>query len=61
MLIGIEMEEMPKECHECRFQMKYKDGEQDDWYCRRCVIEDRIIEYPKPKWCPLKNLSVAGH
>ena len=36
------------------------DGVQDDWYSRRCVIENRIIEYPKPQWCPLKNLEIEG-
>ena len=59
MLIGIEIPEMPTECHECPFQLKFKDGVQDDWYNRRCVIEKRTIEYPKPKWCPLKKLEVS--
>lgn len=60
MLIGIELPEMPTECHECPMQLKFKDGVQDDWYSRRCVIENRIIEYPKPQWCPLKNLEIEG-
>lgn len=47
--------DMPKECHECPFQLKFKDDQQDNWYSRRCVIEKRIIEYPRPKWCPLKE------
>lgn len=48
-LIGI-----PTECHECPFQLKFKDDTQDDWYMRRCVLANRVIEYPKPKWCPIK-------
>lgn len=60
MLIGIELSELPQECHDCPFQFKFKDGEQDNWYMRRCVIEKRVIEYPKPKWCPLKVLTEEG-
>lgn len=45
--------EMPKECHECPFQVRFKDGIEDEWYMRRCVIENRVIEYPRPEWCPL--------
>ncbi len=45
--------DMPRECHECPFQLKYKDDTVDDYYMRRCVIEGRTIEYPKPNWCPL--------
>ena len=51
--IKVDMD-MPKECHECPFQLKFKDGEADEWYTRRCVIEQKIIEYPRPAWCPLK-------
>ena len=60
MIVGFELEEFPKECHECKLQLKFKDGEQDDWYARRCVIEGRIIEYPRPQWCPLKVISNEG-
>ena len=53
-MIKIELEmDMPKECHECPFQMKFKDDVEDDWYMRRCVIVRKTIEYPKPDWCPL--------
>ena len=53
--------EIPKECNECPFQLKYKDGEVDDWYTRRCVIMGRTIEYPKPKWCPIiDDIKVMG-
>lgn len=48
---------MPEECHECPFQIKFKNGVADDWYMRRCVIEGRIIEYPRPKWCPIKPVK----
>ena len=50
---------MPEECHECPFQIKFKNGVTDDWYMRRCVIEDRIIEYPRPNWCPIKVVEVS--
>lgn len=63
MSVLIEME-IPKECHECPFQIRFKDGEADDWYARRCVIEHQIIEYPRPDWCPLKEAvpaSMANH
>lgn len=46
---------MPEECHECPFQLKFKDDEVDAWYMRRCVITQRKIEYPRPEWCPLKE------
>ena len=46
---------MPEECHECPFQLKFKDDEVDPWYMRRCVIMHRNIEYPRPEWCPLKE------
>lgn len=49
--------DMPKECHECPFQLKFKDGEADAWYMRRCVIMQRKIEYPRPEWCPLEYVS----
>ena len=45
--------DIPRECYECRFQLKFKDDEVDDWYSRRCVLMQRIIEYPRPDWCPL--------
>ena len=51
--------EMPQECHECQFQLKFKNGEADSWYSRRCVIEQRIIEYPKPQWCPLRDARIV--
>ena len=50
------IDKIPTECHECPFQLKFKDDIQDDWYMRRCVIEQRIIEYPKPEWCPIKEM-----
>ena len=52
--------DMPQECHECPFQLKFKDNVQDDWYMRRCVIESRVIEYPKPKWCPLMPVKTES-
>ena len=56
--------EMPKECHECPFQIQFKNGYEDEWYMRRCVIENRVIEYPRPEWCPLhvvrKEASADG-
>lgn len=58
-MIQIDME-MPNECHECPFQMKWKDGVQDNWYMRRCIIKNQIIEYPRPKWCPLKEIHEIG-
>ena len=54
-MIMIDME-MPNECHECPFQLRFKNGEADDWYERRCIIANRIIEYPKPNWCPLAEI-----
>ena len=55
MIIGIELDEMPTDCYECPLQIKFKDGVQDDLYMRRCVVKNRVIEYPKPEWCPLKE------
>ena len=52
--------EMPQECHECQFQLKFKDGEADNWYSRRCIIEQRMIEYPKPQWCPLRDSRIVN-
>ena len=52
--INLDMD-MPKECHECLFQLKFKDGEVGPWYMRRCVIMHRNIEYPRPEWCPLEE------
>lgn len=54
--ITVDMD-MPKECHECPFQLQFKDGEVDEWYMRRCVIKQRTIEYPRPAWCPLKVVA----
>lgn len=51
--------DVPEECHECPFQLKFKDGVADDWYMRRCVVEQRKIEYPRPEWCPLKTVQEA--
>lgn len=57
-MIGIKgITEIPNECHECPFQFKFKDGEADEWYNRRCVIKRRTIEYPRPKWCPLVDIK----
>ena len=50
------IDRIPIECHECPLQLKFKDDVQDDWYMRRCIIEQRVIEYPKPKWCPIKEM-----
>lgn len=52
--VNLDMD-MPEECHECPFQLKFKDDEVDPWYMRRCVIMQRKIEYPRPEWCPLKE------
>lgn len=49
--------DFPRECHECKLQLKFKDGEVDDWYSRRCVLTERIIEYPRPDWCPLQPVK----
>ena len=55
-MIRIDLDmDMPEECHECPFQLKFKDDEVDPWYMRRCVIMQRNIEYPRPEWCPLKE------
>jgi hypothetical protein len=55
-MIRIDLDmDMPEECHECPFQLKFKDDEVDAWYMRRCVIMHRKIEYPRPEWCPLKE------
>lgn len=51
--INLDMD-MPEECHECPFQLKFKDEKVDAWYIRRCVIMRRSIEYPRPEWCPLE-------
>jgi hypothetical protein len=57
-MIRIEIEmDKPKECHECPFQLKFKDDTVDDWYMRRCVIINQIIEYPLPSWCPIKEIN----
>ena len=55
MIIEIELDKMPTDCYECPLQIKFKDGMQDDWYMRRCTVKNRVIEYPKPEWCPLKE------
>lgn len=59
-MIMIDME-MPKECHECPMQKQFKDGKVDDFYMRRCVITGKVIEYPKPEWCPLKHLMLCAN
>lgn len=51
-MIKIDME-LPRECHDCPFQLRFKDDDVNDWYMRRCVITKRVIKYPKPEWCPL--------
>ena len=57
-MIRIEMEmDKPKECHECPFQLKFKDDTVDDWYMRRCVLINQVIEYPLPDWCPIKEIT----
>lgn len=53
-MIRIELKmDKPKECHDCPFQLKFKNDEADDWYTRRCVILHQQIEYPLPDWCPI--------
>ena len=57
-MIRIELEmDKPKECHDCPFQLKFKNDEAGDWYTRRCVILHQIIEYPLPDWCPIKEIQ----
>lgn len=57
-MIRIELEiDKPKECHNCPFQLKFKNDEADDWYTRRCVILHRQIEYPLPDWCPIEQVT----
>jgi len=51
--VKLDMEQTPTECHECPLQLKFKDGEHDDWAMRRCVVTYRVIEYPRPQWCPI--------
>lgn len=59
-MIGIKgITEIPNECHECPFQLKFKDDEADEWYNRRCVIKRQTIEYPRPNWCPLVEVPNA--
>lgn len=36
--------DMPRECHECPFQLKFKGEDVDDWYTRRCVLINQRIE-----------------
>ena len=52
--------EMPEECYECPFQLRFKNGEVDGWNMRRCVIMNRVIEYPRPGWCPLTKVEVVA-
>lgn len=47
--------DMPLECHECPFQKRFKADTEDLFYNRRCTIENRTIEYPRPSWCPLEE------
>lgn len=47
--------DMPRECHECPFQLKFKGEDVDNWYSRRCVLVNQRIEYPRPDWCPLQK------
>ena len=57
-MIRIELEmDKPKECHDCPFQLKFKNDEADDWYIRRCVILHQQIEYPLPDWCPIEQVT----
>lgn len=49
--------DMPRECHECPFQLKFKGEDVDDWYTRRCVLINKRIEYPRPDWCPLQPVK----
>ena len=57
-MIRIELEmDKPKECHDCPFQLKFKNDEADDWYIRRCVILHQQIEYPLPDWCPIEQVK----
>lgn len=49
--------DMPRECHECPFQLKFKGEDVDDWYTRRCVLINQRIEYPRPDWCPLQPVD----
>ena len=59
-MIGIKgITEIPNECHECPFQLKFKDDEVDEWYNRRCVIKRQTIEYPRPDWCPLVEVPTV--
>lgn len=49
--------DMPRECHECPFQLKFKGEDVNDWYTRRCVLINQRIEYPRPDWCPLQPVK----
>lgn len=55
--VCIEIESFPRECHDCPFQLRFKDGTQNDWYMRRCIIKNRTIQYPRPRWCPLEVIT----
>lgn len=41
-------------CIECPLQLRFKDGEVDDWYMHRCVVTHGVIRYPeRPDDCPI--------
>lgn len=57
-MIGIKgIYNVPRDCVECPFQLRCKDGYTDDWYERRCVILNKTIQYPKREDCPLVDLQ----
>ena len=56
-MIGIKgIAEVPRDCFDCPFQLRCKDGCADDWYSRRCMILNKTIQYPKLEDCPLVNV-----
>lgn len=56
-MIGIKgITDIPRDCVECPFQLRFKDDYADDWYDRRCVILHKTIQYPKLEDCPLVDM-----
>lgn len=56
-MIGVKgIAEVPRDCFDCPFQLRFKDDCADNWYNRRCVILNETIQYPKLENCPLVNL-----
>jgi len=56
-MIGIKgIAEVPRDCIECPFQLRFQADVADDWYNRRCVILHKTIQYPRLEDCPLVDI-----